>query len=106
MEMDREQRDDYIDLVYRCTRPGGLFVNVNRRQRSLPLPDGSTWDNNPLLYPYHADDDVLVWEDDEFQTETRSSFMARPSLAVFRAARVNTGGLYPRNRQPLSQDFR
>jgi hypothetical protein len=86
MEMDRQARDDYIELIYRTARPGALFYNVNRRQPALPLHDGGTWDNNPLLYPYRSDDEILIWEDDPFQTATRSGWGARPMLTVTRAA--------------------
>jgi SAM-dependent methyltransferase len=95
MEMDREQRDTYIDLIYRCARPGALFANVNRRQPRLQLRDGSTWDNNPLLYPYRPDDVVLEWEDDPFHGFTRAKFLSRPSLAFFRAARIATAPAEP-----------
>jgi hypothetical protein len=84
MEMDRHVRDAYFDLVYRVGRPGGLFVNVNRRQRVLPLANGETWDNNPLLYPYR-DDEVIAWEEERFQTTTRADFNFATSLAVLRA---------------------
>jgi predicted O-methyltransferase YrrM len=72
MEMDRKARDDYFALIYRTARPGALFVNVNRRQPALPLPDGSTWDSNPLLYPYRTGERILAWEEDRFQTVTRA----------------------------------
>jgi SAM-dependent methyltransferase len=88
MEMDRDARDGYIALVYRVCRPGALFFNVNRRQPELPLHDGGSWDNNPLLYPYRADDEVLIWEEDPFQTATRTVFGSRAHLAVTRAARI------------------
>jgi hypothetical protein len=88
MEMDRDQRDQYFDLIYRVVRSRGLFYNVNRRQQ-LPLRDGSSWDNNPLLYPYRPDDHVLLWEADRFQTVTRAKHGSMPSLAVARAAVIN-----------------
>jgi hypothetical protein len=88
MEMDEDARDAYIQLVYRATRPGGMFFNANRRQRALPQRDGSTFDNNPLLYPYSADDRVLLWEEDPFQQDTRTQFGSRPSLAIMRASLV------------------
>ena len=88
MEMDRDVRDGYFELVYRVCRPGTLFVNVNRRQRALPLPDGETWDNNPLLYPYRSDDEVLRWEEEPFQTVTRSNFNFSTSLTVIRVSAV------------------
>ncbi len=84
MEMDREVRDDYFDLIYRVARAQALFVNVNRRQRALPLEDDRTWDNNPLLYPYR-NDEVLLWEEERFQTATRADFNSLPSLTVLRA---------------------
>lgn len=90
MEMDREARDGYIDLIYRTARRGALFFNVNRRQRALPLPDGSTWDNNPLLFPYRSDDDILVWEEDPFETVTRTKFSLLTTLAVMRASIIRS----------------
>jgi hypothetical protein len=86
MEMDRDQRDRDFDLVYRPVRPRDLFYNINRRQAVLPLRDGPTWDNNPLLYPYRPDGRVLVWEEDRVQTVTRAKFGTAQSLAVVRAA--------------------
>jgi len=86
MEMDRDVRDGYLELVYRVGRPGSLFVNVNRRQRALPGRDGVAFDNNPLLYPYRGSDRVLLWEEDEFQTVTRVRPAKLPSLAIVRAA--------------------
>ena len=86
MEMDREARDGYIDLIYNAGRAGSLFYNVNRRQPALPLRDGGTLDNNPLLYPYRTDDDVLVWEDDPFQHVTRGKFGKHPTVTITRAA--------------------
>jgi SAM-dependent methyltransferase len=85
MEMDERDRDGYIAEIYRTGRRGALFFNVNRRQRALPQRDGSTFDNNPLLYPYQ-DDDVVLWEEDQFQQVTRSGFQSAPSLAIVRAA--------------------
>ena len=92
MEMDRQTRDDYLSLIYRSGRPGALFYNVNRRQPALPLRDGGTWDNNPLLFPYRTTDEVLVWEEDPFQTVTRGKWGVRPTLAVTRAARIKPEG--------------
>jgi SAM-dependent methyltransferase len=94
MEMDREARDAYIEQIYRCTRPGGLFYNVNRRQRKLPLRDGGTWDNNPLLYPYRHDDEIVVWEEDPFQTATRAKWGELASLAITRASIVRPNANY------------
>jgi SAM-dependent methyltransferase len=86
MEMDEKQRNDYIEIAYRSGRDGALFYNVNRRQRALPTPGGGHWDSNPLLYPYRRDDQVLIWEEDPFQTVTRSKWGGSVSLAVTRAA--------------------
>jgi hypothetical protein len=88
MEMDRDVRDGYFDVVYRVCRPGALFLNINRRQEVLPLSSGETWDNNPLLYPYRSDDDVLRWEEEPFQTFTRSDFNFSTSLAMIRVSAV------------------
>ena len=88
MEMDRETRDAYIAQIYTSGRPGSLFYNVNRRQPVMPLRDGGSWDNNPLLYPYRPDDEILVWEDDPFQTATRGKWGVPTTLAVTRAARI------------------
>jgi SAM-dependent methyltransferase len=91
MEMDRDTRDGYIELIYRATRPGGLFYNVNRRLPNLPLRDGGAWDSNPLLYAYHHDDEILVWEEDPFQTATRTKWGEVSTLAVTRASVVHPG---------------
>jgi hypothetical protein len=91
MEMDKAARDGYFDLIYRTGRPGALFVNVNRRQSALPLRDGSTWDNNPLLYPYRSDDRILAWEEDRFQTVTRAKVEVPISLTVLRAGVIREG---------------
>jgi hypothetical protein len=88
-EMDRATRDGYIEQVYRLGKSDALFFNVNRRLRGLAQPDGTTYDNNPLLYPYRASDRILVWEEDEYQQATRSTFGVSPSLAVTRAAIIN-----------------
>ena len=91
MEMDRSQRDGYIELVYRVCRRGGLFVNINRRQPALPQRDGSTFDSNPLLYPYRSTDAVLRWEMDAFQQDIRSRFGEAPdSYAILRAAVIHS----------------
>jgi putative sugar O-methyltransferase len=87
-EMDQRPRDDYLELIYQAARPGALFFNVNRRVRAVPQRDGSTFDNNPLLFPYRTTDRVLEWEEDDFQQETRSAFGYTPSLAVRRAALI------------------
>ena len=89
MEMDRGTRDFYLGEIYRVARDGAIFYNVNRRQPRLPQPDGTAFDNNPLLYPYSARDEILFWEDDPFQTAVRGWLGGRPSLAVARAARVH-----------------
>lgn len=88
MEMDGGTRDAYLRHVYRTAMDGAVFYNVNRRQPSLPLADGGTYDNNPLLYPYDRRDEVVFWEDDAFQTMSRAWFGERPTLAVARAAIV------------------
>lgn len=85
MEMDRATRDLYIREIYRTARDGAIFYNVNRRQAKLPQPDGSIFDNNPLLYPYAGEGGILFWEDDPFETAVRAWFGKRPSLAIARA---------------------
>jgi predicted O-methyltransferase YrrM len=92
MEMDRQARDGYFDIIYRTARPGALFVNVNRRQPALPLADGATWDNNPLLYPYRPDDRILAWEEDRFQTITRTKWEVPITLTVTRAGVIRPNG--------------
>lgn len=90
MEMDRDARDGYLRAWSRVTADGGLTWNVNRRQH-LPQPDGSVFDNHPLRYPYDPSDEVLLWEEDAFQQESRARIDRLPSLAILRAARVRRG---------------
>ncbi len=89
-EMDRDVRDRYIAEVYRTTRAGGLFYNVNRNQTGMTMRDGSTYDNNPLLYPYAASDRIIDWVLDEFQTAYRARTFQGParSFAISRRALV------------------
>ena len=51
------QIDEYLALVQRTVKPGGVFV-------SLVAPKG---DNNPLLYPYRANR-IVRWGPDEFHS--------------------------------------
>ena len=73
MEMQESTRDYYIQQIYRTCKPGALFYNVNRMQRSM-ANGSSTYQNNPLQYPYHESDVILEWEPDEFQQDYRSRF--------------------------------
>jgi putative sugar O-methyltransferase len=85
MEMDEAVRNSYIHMIYRLARPGAIFYNVNRRQKALPQRDGSVFDNNPLLYPYRPDDEIIFWEEDAFQMAARNNINILPSLAIARA---------------------
>jgi len=90
MEMDEEVRDGYLDQVYRTAKPGALFYNVNRMQRAMTRRDGSTYENNPLLYPYRPTDQVIEWQPDELQQSQRASPFHAPStsFAISRLARL------------------
>ena len=79
MEMDEDIRDFYISEVYRASRPGAIFYNVNRRQPKMTRRDGSRFDNHPMFYPYRPTDRVLEWEPDDLQQCTRSVLFAAPS---------------------------
>ncbi len=91
MEMDREVRDNYIKEIYRICCKGALFYNVNRRQPTMTLRDGSQFDNHPLLYPYRPSDTVLEWEPDVAQQSMRAHFAysPHPSFCISRAAIIN-----------------
>jgi putative sugar O-methyltransferase len=80
MEMDEDVRDGYLRQIY----------NVNRMQRTMSRRDGTPYENNPLLYPYRATDQVLEWEPDDMQQSIRSSRFHAPSksFCVARIARV------------------
>jgi hypothetical protein len=90
MEMDEQVRDYYIEQVYRATAAGAVFYNVNRMQREMTRRDGTTYANNPLLYPYRATDQVLHWEPDEMQQSLRAYRFAAPikSFCISRMAIV------------------
>ena len=89
MEMDDEVRDQYLAQVYRTARPGAIFYNVNRLQRKMTRRDGSTFEGNPLLYPYRPTDHVLSWGPDEMQQSIRSrNFHPPGSFAISRLARL------------------
>ncbi len=78
MEMDRDVRDGYFDLIYRTARRGAVFYNVNRMQRAMTMRDGSPYENNPLLYPYRPSDTVVEWGSDEMQDSQRARAFSAP----------------------------
>jgi SAM-dependent methyltransferase len=91
MEMDDAVRDFYIEEIYRTAALGALFYNVNRRQAAMTRKDGGAFDNNPLLYPYHASDRVLEWAPDECQESCRAAqfFSGYPSFTISRVAEIS-----------------
>jgi putative sugar O-methyltransferase len=91
MEMQQSTRDYYIDQIYRVCKPGAMFYNVNRMQRSMANDDGATYINNPLQYPYKMQDQIIYWGPDEFQQDYRSRFSygATESFAIASMRRVN-----------------
>jgi hypothetical protein len=87
MEMDEEVRDSYLREIYRTARRGGVLFNVNRRQERMSRRDGSSYDNNPLLYPYRTTDQVLRWEVDACQMACKSDrFFSPPAYTILRLA--------------------
>ena len=89
MEMDAEVRDFYIDQIYRTAGPEALFYNVNRRQIRMTRRDGSSFDSNPLLYPYRSTDRIIEWEPDECQQSCRSWVLRTPtSFTISRIAEL------------------
>ena len=91
MEMDREVRDYYFEQVYRVCRPGALFINSNRMSRNMLMRDGSTYENNPLLYSYRPSDEIIHWEPDHFQQDRKARHFRsnKDSFAICRVSRVN-----------------
>jgi hypothetical protein len=89
MEMDRSTIEYYFEHIYRTSKTGALHYNVNRVQSKLVESSGAKFNNNPLLYPYRADDQVVMWDTDPFQIFTRFKYggMTR-SQAYTRAALV------------------
>ncbi len=90
MEMDEQVRDFYIENIYRCSRPGAIFYNVNRRQSAMSRRGGEIFDNHPLLYPYRPSDRVVEWGPDQMQQDNRSRRFQSPhkSFCISRIAQV------------------
>lgn len=65
-EMTEPQVRTYLGLVQRAVKPGGIFVNLNRRK----FLHAEQFDNNPLMYPYAAHNSIRVWETDPFMLKT------------------------------------
>lgn len=65
-EMAEAQVKTYIDLVQATAKNGGYFINLNRRKTLT----AEKFDNNPLMYPYHASNKILRWETDLFMDRT------------------------------------
>ncbi len=88
-EMDKEQRDGYIREFYRVGKAGALVYTMDRRQPRLPLRDGSTWDNNPLLYPWSAQDRVLMFQECPIYEVARTKWGIQANISFVRAALIN-----------------
>lgn len=86
-EMEERTIRVYFDLVYSSAQNNALWYHVNRHKK-LVNHDGSKSDNNPLLFPYHASDNVLFFEPDEFHHVTRSRIGLVPTATYMRIARI------------------
>lgn len=92
-EMEKRWVDLYFSTIYRLSRPGAVHYNVNRTHQNLHQSDGSHYYSHPLLYPYQADDDLLMWDSDPLQDVCRSWLLKRPrNPAYARAAMLKGGG--------------
>jgi hypothetical protein len=92
-EMEQKWVDLYFALAYRLLEPGGVFYNANRTHQNLRQSDGSHYYSHPLLYPYRADDDILIWDVDPMQDHSRSWVNARPKNPAYaRASLVHGSG--------------
>jgi putative sugar O-methyltransferase len=72
-EMSREQVADYLSLAQRTAKNGATFLTVNRRKTV------GSYDNNPLLYPYRANE-VLRWQTEPFLFEVLKTGWQDPHL--------------------------
>ena len=61
--MSADEVAGYLSLAQRVTRHGGYIVTVSARKQA------HGWDNNPLLYPYCKDNEVVRWETEPFHFE-------------------------------------
>jgi hypothetical protein len=65
-EMTGPQVAEYLALVQRVVRSGGVFVNINRRK----YHNDEAFDNNPLMYPYDRRNTARRWELDSFMAQS------------------------------------
>lgn len=86
-EMDREEVDRYIQQVYRVGKPDSVFYNVNR-WKIMKDRMGGEYIQNPFLFPYKSNDEILSLGLDTFHHETRGGFGVIPSLTMTRIARL------------------
>lgn len=88
-EMPPAVVDGYFATIYRTAKAGAVFMNVNRIQNHRQ-EDGRVFEMNPLLFPYHKSDRVLVWDADPFQQFVRQFCRLKhvKSTAVVRIATI------------------
>lgn len=85
-EMAPKEIIRYFSYIYKIGRKGAIFYNVNRIKQ-LPKKEGSkNVINNPLLFPYRNDDEVLSFRTDEFHYATRTGIGVIPTMTISRIA--------------------
>jgi hypothetical protein len=69
-EMPPTEVNAYFSTLYRTTRTGAVFMNVNRIQEHRQ-EDGHVFEMNPLRFPYDSSARILKWDADPFQQFVR-----------------------------------
>jgi hypothetical protein len=84
-EMTESQIHTYLKLIQRAVKQGGVFVNLNRRK----YLSSEQFDNNPLMYPYAALNNIRRWEVDSFMLNTLNIGGVRPDSWLYRSEVIN-----------------
>ncbi|MDP3795027.1 MAG: putative sugar O-methyltransferase [bacterium] len=94
-EMEYAVIVSYFSLVYRVGAPRSIFFHVNRFQLREQR-DGVVAENNPFLFPYCGDDEVLHFSIDRFYATTRGGIGIFPKPTVMSVRRIKPGKTIPR----------
>lgn len=83
-EMTAAQIATYLTTIQSVVRPDGVFLNLNRRK----FLQEEGFDNNPLTYPYCANNALVRWEADEFMLRAMNYDQSRTDSWMLRVEQI------------------
>ncbi|TSC96841.1 MAG: hypothetical protein Athens071426_313 [Parcubacteria group bacterium Athens0714_26] len=89
-EMAPEEIIRYFSYIYKIGKQGAIFYNVNRVKQLSKKEEDGVIINNPLLFPYGNNDEILSFGTDEFHYATRTGIGVIPTMTISRIARIKS----------------